>query len=106
MTVMKGALEAMGFTVEHRTEARTGRIHGRNKTWEGDRLVFSRGSETGVFRDGVLTIAQRDRYAPTVTEAGIKCAYSAECVKTAARKWGWLLKQTSQNQFVAQKGAM
>lgn len=81
---LKRALEALGYSV---SEA-NGAIHGRKSYFE-----------SVIFENGSLTI----RSNSGIDANAIKRAYSREVVTFASKKFGWQLKENSENKFAVQK---
>lgn len=69
----------------------------------GETIAFrnNRGTETGVFAKGELTITSRNPESFDLNK--LKRAYSTEVVKNTAKKYGWELKPTAENKFSVQK---
>lgn len=77
------ALKELGFEVAD---------HGRV-------LNASRGGLSVAIRDGQVRV--QAGYEQVVRD--IRAGYSRQVVRSASRKFGWALKQTQQNKFVAQR---
>ena len=69
---------------------------------DGDTITFASrfGGAGTIYADGRVELTGR---ATQLDENTIKRAYSTEAVKLAAKKFGWSIKQTAENKFVAQR---
>ncbi len=87
--LLKKALEELGYTV----------------TKLGATLTFANYSKShrGFFRNGELTITNGSGEA--VDQNEIRRAYSAQVVMSAAKRFGWQVKQTSPTQFQVSRRA-
>lgn len=83
--LLKKALEEMGYRV----------------TLTSDRIQFGNGRNGGVvYADGRVDLQGA---ATELSVNEIKRAYSVEAVKLASQKFGWSVRQTADNKFVASR---
>lgn len=94
---LKHALTALGFRVNDAEYSKR-----FNASLTADR--FSDGTSVVVALDGTVTVNASGRAGDLTALANeVKRAYSVQVVQAASRKFGWNLKQQSENKFAVSR---
>ena len=92
--LLKAALAALGFKVNESEYSKR-----FNASLSADR--FSDGTSGVVSLDGTVTVNASSRATDALGKVvnEVKRAYSVQVVQAASKKFGWNVKQTSENKF-------
>lgn len=94
---LRAALTALGFSINTAEYSQR-----RGYSFSADR--FSDGVSVVIALDGTVSVNASER-ATDLTKLGneVKRAYSVQVVQAASKRFGWSLKQTSENKYAVQR---